>query len=64
MAAGDWDTVAIVVHGIKGSAAYIWPGGEIYEISKRLETLADDRQTEEFALHFAKLKALVAALAE
>ena len=62
IASGDWDTAAIVVHGIKGSAAYIWPGGEIYELSKKLEILADDRQTDEFVLHFARLKELVAEL--
>jgi HPt (histidine-containing phosphotransfer) domain-containing protein len=62
IAAGDWDTAAIVVHGIKGSAAYIWPGGDIYELSKKLEILADDRQTDEFVLHFARLKELVAEL--
>jgi CheY-like chemotaxis protein len=62
IASGDWDTAAIVVHGIKGSAAYIWPGGDIYELSKKLEILADDRQTDEFVLHFARLKELVAEL--
>ena len=62
IAADDWDTAAIVVHGIKGSAAYIWPGGEIYELSKKLEILADDRQTEEFVQQFGRLKELVASL--
>ena len=62
IATGDWDTAAIVVHGIKGSAAYIWPGGEIYELSKKLEILADDRQTEEFVQQFGRLKELVDGL--
>jgi signal transduction histidine kinase/HPt (histidine-containing phosphotransfer) domain-containing protein len=64
IAAGDWETAAIVVHGIKGSAAYIWPGGEMYELSKNLEMWADDRQVDEFTTHFARLKELVAELAD
>jgi len=56
IAMGDWDSVAIIVHGIKGSAAYIWPNGAVYEISAKLEILADDRQVDEFKVLFADLQ--------
>ena len=53
---GDWNTAAIVVHGIKGSVAYIWPDSKTYHLSDALELLADARQTDEFKAGFENLK--------
>jgi len=48
MAADDWNTAAIVVHGIKGSVAYIWPDSEVYHLAARMELQADAREIEAF----------------
>ena len=55
---GDWSTVAIVVHGIKGSMAYIWPDNVGVALGARLEVLADQGQGpgQEFGEGFVQLK--------
>jgi signal transduction histidine kinase/DNA-binding response OmpR family regulator/HPt (histidine-containing phosphotransfer) domain-containing protein len=54
--AGLWSSAAIVVHGIKGSAAYIWPDSDVYRLAAKLEGQADRMEAEEFLVGFAKLK--------
>jgi len=56
MAAGDTNTAAIGLHGIKGSAAYIWPGSIIVELAKELEDMADQRNLAQFPEVLALLK--------
>jgi len=57
IAKNDWNTAAIVVHGIKGSVAYIWPDSRTYHLSAQLEQMADARQTEDFQGGFETLRA-------
>lgn len=45
---GDWVTVAITVHGVKGSVGMIWPDCRAYHLSVELEQLADQGRTDEF----------------
>jgi len=59
-AAADWNTAAIVAHGIKGCLAYIEPNGSAYLLSDQLERMADQGEVAEFD---ARLQALGQALA-
>jgi signal transduction histidine kinase/CheY-like chemotaxis protein len=56
----DWNTAGILVHGIKGSLSYIWPGCEAFHLSAALETMADQNQTEDFHAGHPRLVALLA----
>jgi len=49
LAQGDGNALAIIVHGIKGGGAYIWPNSEIVSQSARLEIMADGGQLAEVA---------------
>jgi signal transduction histidine kinase/CheY-like chemotaxis protein len=44
----DWSSVAITVHGLKGSMAYIWPDHPAVALAAELEQLADSGQTKTF----------------
>ena len=55
MAANDWNTAATVVHGIKGSVAYIWSDSEVYHLAAEMEKMADSGQTQAFAERFGVL---------
>jgi signal transduction histidine kinase/DNA-binding NarL/FixJ family response regulator len=59
---GDWSTAAIVVHGIKGSVAYIWPDSEVFHLSAEMEVLADARDAAAFASKYPQLQQLIASL--
>jgi CheY-like chemotaxis protein len=59
---GDWGTAAIVVHGIKGSVAYIWPDSEVYHLAAEMEVLADARDAAAFASKYPQLRQLIASL--
>jgi HPt (histidine-containing phosphotransfer) domain-containing protein len=48
MQRGDWSSVAITVHGLKGSMAYIWPDHPAVALAAELEHLADAGQTHTF----------------
>lgn len=37
----DSEALAHLFHGLKGSAGYIWPGGDLQQLSARLEKAAD-----------------------
>jgi len=56
MAANDWNTAAIVVHGIKGSVAYIWPDSEVYHLAAKMELQADAKEIQAFNSGFVQLK--------
>jgi len=45
---GDWSSVAITAHGLKGSMAYIWPDHPAVALAAELEHLADAGQTQTF----------------
>jgi PAS domain S-box-containing protein len=62
VAADDWNTAAIVVHGIKGSVAYIWPDSEVYHLAAEMENMADSGQTLAFVDRFGMLQSLLAEL--
>ena len=62
MTANDWNTAATVVHGIKGSVAYIWPDSEVYHLAAEMEKMADSGQTLAFAERFGVLQSLLAEL--
>jgi HPt (histidine-containing phosphotransfer) domain-containing protein len=62
MAANDWNTAATVVHGIKGSVAYIWSDSEVYHLAAEMEKMADSGQTLAFAERFGVLQSLLAEL--
>jgi len=62
MTSGDWNTAAIVVHGIKGSVAYIWPDSEVYHLAAEMEKMADSGQTQAFVDRFGMLQSLLAEL--
>jgi len=64
MTSGDWNTAAIVVHGIKGSVAYIWPDSEAYLLAAEMEKMADSGQTQAFVERFGVLQSLLAVLHE
>jgi signal transduction histidine kinase/DNA-binding NarL/FixJ family response regulator/HPt (histidine-containing phosphotransfer) domain-containing protein len=53
---GHWNSAAIIVHGIKGSASYIWPDSKIYHLAAQLEDHADRVEAAEFAQGFAELR--------
>jgi signal transduction histidine kinase/DNA-binding NarL/FixJ family response regulator len=59
---GDWSTAAIVVHGIKGSVAYIWPDSEVFHLSAEMEVLADARDAAAFASKYPQLQQLIESL--
>jgi two-component system sensor histidine kinase/response regulator len=59
MAADDWNTAAIVVHGIKGSVAYIWPDSEVYHLAAKMELQADALEKQDFAVGFDQLTKLL-----
>ena len=48
MQGSDWSSVAITVHGLKGSMAYIWPDHPAVALAAELEHLADAGQTHTF----------------
>ena len=56
IAQDDWNTVAIKVHGIKGSVSYIWPESDVYHLAAKLEKHADAKETQEFKSGFVQLK--------
>jgi signal transduction histidine kinase/CheY-like chemotaxis protein len=56
MAANDWNTAAIVVHGIKGSVSYIWPESDVYHLAAKLEKHADAKEIQAFNSGFVQLK--------
>jgi len=60
MSKGDWNTAGILVHGIKGSLSYVWPGCEAYHLSAALETMADQMQTADFHAGYPRLVTLLA----
>jgi len=52
----DWNTVAIKVHGIKGSVSYIWPESDVYHLAAKLEKHADAKEIQAFNSGFVQLK--------
>jgi HPt (histidine-containing phosphotransfer) domain-containing protein len=61
MAADDWNTAAIVVHGIKGSVAYIWPDSEVYHLAAKMELQSDALEKRDFAVGFDQLTKLLSS---
>jgi HPt (histidine-containing phosphotransfer) domain-containing protein len=61
VACNDWPTAALIAHSIKGSAAYLLPGGEVHRLSTALESLADQGEFVKFKRRFDELKAALAA---
>ena len=56
IAQDDWNTVAIKVHGIKGSVSYIWPESDVYHVAAKLEKHADAKEIQAFNSGFVQLK--------
>jgi len=57
IAKDDWKNAAIVVHGIKGSVAHIWPGSIAQMISADMEVMADEGRKTEFIANISILRA-------
>ena len=55
--ADDWDAAAMVMHSIKGSAAYLWPDGALTRQAAEMEELAEQRRSDDFRAALPKLRA-------
>lgn len=56
IADGDWNLVAIFVHGVKGSVGQIYPASDLVSLSDRLEHMADVLALDDFYSGFAPWK--------
>jgi len=47
----------MVMHSIKGSAAYLWPDGALTRQAAEMEELAEQRRSDDFRAALPKLRA-------
>jgi signal transduction histidine kinase/CheY-like chemotaxis protein/HPt (histidine-containing phosphotransfer) domain-containing protein len=56
VAQGQWHTVALICHSIKGGLAFVAPQSPAYDLASRLEDWADQGQHAEFKAAFGTLR--------
>lgn len=62
MAQGQWHTVALICHSIKGGLAFVAPQSGAYDLASRLEDWADQGHHAEFKAAFGALRDELQAL--